>query len=206
MIFKLVDNFFGGDGRFYTKVEGKDFTPTEQRLTRMILESVYRDLAAAWRPVMEVTLEHVNTETNPQFANIITPTEVVVVSTFEIEVEGGGGELHLCFPYTMLEPIREFPDTGLQTDAAGKDDRWSKVLQHDLQSAKVNLTADFLTAELKLGELLDMQPGDILNIDLPDRVTLYVEDVALFECSFGTAEEHYAVKINGMIDHSLPAT
>lgn len=199
LIFKLVDNFFGGDGRYYSKVEGRDFTPTEQSLTRTLLQSVYKDLKTAWKPVLQLDLEHVNTEINPQFANIITPTEVVVVASFDIELEGGGGELHICYPYSMLEPIREQLATGFQSDSTRADDRWTKTLQHDLESAKIALTADFLKAELTLKELLDMEPGDILSIDLPEQVTLFAENIPLFKCSFGQADEHYAVKIKALI-------
>lgn len=196
LVFKLVDHFFGGDGRFYTKPESRDFTLSEQRVTQKILQRLYADLKKAWEPVLDIRLQHVTTEIDPQFVNLVTPTEVVVLSTFEIDLEGSGGELHFCFPYSMLEPIREMLGAGPQSDGSEKDERWSKTLQHDLQFAKVQLTADLLETDLTLKDILDLQAGDIINVELPRELTLFGEDVPLFRCSYGTFDEHYAIKIN----------
>jgi flagellar motor switch protein FliM len=116
LVFMLVDNFFGGEGRFYTKIEGREFTPTETRIIQMVLNAVFTDLKEAWAPVMKLDFEFQNAEVNPQFANIVSPTEVVVVSTFDVELDGGGGQLHVTMPYSMIEPIREHLDMGLQRD------------------------------------------------------------------------------------------
>ena len=90
LVFKLVDNFFGGDGR-HAKIEGREFTPTELRVVQMVLEQVFVDLKEAWKAVMDITFEYMNSEVNPSMANIVSPSEVVVVSTFHVELDGGGG-------------------------------------------------------------------------------------------------------------------
>ena len=115
LVFKLVDNFFGGDGR-HAKIEGREFTPTELRVVRMVLEQAFVDLKEAWQAVLEMNFEYVNSEVNPAMANIVSPSEVVVVSTFHIELDGGGGDLHITMPYSMIEPIREMLDAGFQSD------------------------------------------------------------------------------------------
>ncbi len=90
LVFKLVDNFFGGDGR-HAKIEGREFTPTETRIVKMLLDQIFVDLKEAWGPVLEVDFDYVNSEVNPSMANIVSPSEVVVISTFHIELDGGGG-------------------------------------------------------------------------------------------------------------------
>ena len=125
LVFKLVDNFFGGDGR-HAKIEGREFTPTELRVVRMVLEQAFVDLKEAWHAVLDVDFEYMNSEVNPALANIVNPSEVVVVSSFHIELDGGGGEMQITFPYSMIEPIREMLDAGFQSDLDGHDERWTK--------------------------------------------------------------------------------
>ena len=129
LVFKLVDNFFGGDGR-HAKIEGREFTPTELRVVRMVLDQAFIDLREAWHAVMDINFEYVNSEVNPALANIVSPSEVVVVSTFHIELDGGGGDLHITMPYSMIEPIREMLDAGFQSDVDDQDERWIKAVSY----------------------------------------------------------------------------
>lgn len=140
LVFKLVDNFFGGDGR-HAKIEGREFTPTELRVVRMVLDQAFADLKEAWQAIQEVNFEYVNSEVNPALANIVSPSEVVVVSTFHIELDGGGGDLHVTFPYSMIEPLREVLDSGVQSDVDDQDERWVRALREEITGAKVPLSA-----------------------------------------------------------------
>lgn len=107
LVFLVVDNMFGGDGRFHTRVEGRDFTPTEQRIIQGMLNVVFTEYAKAWAPVFKLEFEYVRSEMNSQFANIATPSEIVIATTFSLEMGGAQAEMHVCFPYSMLEPIRD---------------------------------------------------------------------------------------------------
>src|SRR5699024_950120 len=131
LVFILVDNFFGGDGR-HAKIEGREFTPTERRVIQLLLKLVFEDYKEAWAPVMDVEFEYLDSEVNPTMANIVSPTEVVVVSSFRIELDGGGGDFHVTLPYGMLEPIRELLDAGVQSDKGENDLRWSKALRDEI--------------------------------------------------------------------------
>ena len=116
LVFILVDNFFGGDGRYHAKIEGREFTPTERRIIQMLLKLIFEDYKEAWSPVMDVSFEYLDSEVNPSMANIVSPTEVVVISSFQIELDGGGGDFNVALTYSMLEPIRDFLDAGVQRD------------------------------------------------------------------------------------------
>ena len=96
LVFILVDNFFGGDGRYHAKIEGREFTPTERRIIQMLLKLIFEDYKEAWSPVMDVSFEYLDSEVNPSMANIVSPTEVVVISSFHIELDGGGGDFHVA--------------------------------------------------------------------------------------------------------------
>jgi flagellar motor switch protein FliM len=195
LVFSLVDNYFGGEGRFHTKIEGREFTPTEQRVIQMVLQMAFKDLAQSWKPVMPIQFEYLNSEVNPHFANIVSPTEVVVVNTFRIELDGGGGDMHVTMPYSMLEPIRDLLDAGVQSDRSDVDERWSRAIREEMRSAEVGLSCKLVEANLTLRELLHMAPGDVIPIDLPETVVLEAEDTPVFRGRFGTHEGMRAIQI-----------
>ena len=195
LVFTLVDNFFGGDGRFYTKIEGRDFTPTERRVIQMLLTQVLKDLREAWAMVANLEFEYQNSEMNPQFANIVSPTEVVVVNSFHIELEGGGGDIHLTVPYAMIEPLRELLAAGMQSDRKEQDDRWPNSLRNEVKGAEVEVEATLAETEITLGELVRLKPGDVIPIDLPKTVTARVDGVPVFAGQFGVSRGNNALKV-----------
>ena len=195
LVFTLVDNFFGGEGRFYTKIEGRDFTPTERRVIQMLLSQVLKDLKEAWSMVASVEFEYLNSEMNPQFANIVSPTEVVVVNSFHVELEGGGGDIHLTLPYSMIEPLREQLAAGMQSDRKEVDDRWPVSLRNEIKATVVELEATLVETEITVGELLSMKPGDVIPIDLPRAVAACVEGVPVFTGQFGVSRGNNALKL-----------
>ncbi|WP_019591423.1 flagellar motor switch protein FliM [Thioalkalivibrio sp. ALE20] len=199
LVFILVDNFFGGDGRFYTRIEGRDFTPMEMRVVHSILEGAFEDMTKAWEPVMDIDFEFLNSEVNPQFANIVSPTEIVVINEFHIELDGGGGNLHVTLPYSMIEPIREQLDTGIQSDRSDVDQRWMNALREEVQDADVEISSVLTEAEVTVQELLDIKPGDIIPVDIPEEVTLKVEDIPLLRGKFGVSNGQNAIKITGRV-------
>ncbi len=201
LVFTVLDNYFGGEGRFQARIEGREFTATELRVINVVLKLCFEDLAEAWAPVMDMEFEFVHHEVNPQFANIVTPSEVVVISTFHIELDGGGGDIHVTLPYAMLEPIRELLDTGLQSDRSQDDGRWSKSMREEIMVADVTLAADLTETPLSLQKVLDLKPGDILPIEMPKTVVAKVEDVPMFRATFGEHKSNAALKITEVIEH-----
>jgi flagellar motor switch protein FliM len=195
LVFILVDNYFGGDGKYHTKIEGREFTPTEMRVIEMLLVLAFKDLKEAWAPIMPIEFEYSNSEVNPQFANIVSPSEVVVVTTFHIELEGGGGDLHITMPYSMVEPIREVLDAGVQSDRSDIDERWVHSLREDMKDTEVEVSCTLLESRITLNDVLSMKPGDIVNIDLPEKSLILVEDIPLFRGYYGIHEGMNAVKI-----------
>lgn len=195
LVFILVDNFFGGEGRYHTKIEGREFTPTEMRVIQMMMELAFKDLIEAWSPVMKVEFEYQSSEVNPQFANIVSPTEVVVVSSFHIELEGGGGDFHVTMPYSMVEPIREQLDAGVQSDRSDVDERWTASLRSEMKGAMIGLSCGLTETQVSMRDMLKLSAGDIIPIELPDLVTLCAEDIPVFRGTLGIHEGMHAIKI-----------
>ena len=203
LVFTVVDSFFGGSGR-HAKIEGREFTSTESRIIHMVLRQAFSGLTDAWTPVMPLSIDYVSSEINPQFANIVSPSEVVVVCPFRIEFEGGGGqmhggEFHVTMPYSMIEPIRDMLDAGMQSDRSERDDRWPTTLREEIQEADVELVPVLGHARLTLGRLLDLKPGDVIPCDFDGNVTLYAEGVPLLRGSYGASRGQQAVKVQGRI-------
>ncbi|MEN8128935.1 MAG: flagellar motor switch protein FliM [Pseudomonadota bacterium] len=195
LVFSIVDNFFGGDGRFHAKIEGREFTATEMRVVQMMLDYAFTDLKKAWTPVTDLEFHYVSSEVNPQFANIVSPTEVVVVSSFHIELEGGGGDLHVTMPYSMLEPIRDLLGAGIQSDRSEVDQRWTKALKDEMKRAEVSVDSSLAQTQISLNDVLSLKKGDVIPIDIPELTILRVEGLAIFLAKFGISNGVNALKI-----------
>jgi flagellar motor switch protein FliM len=194
LVFSTVDNFFGGDGRYQTRIEGREFTPTENRVVQLLLERLFEDFAKSWEPVIELELKYLNSEINPQFANIVSPTEVVVVQKFKMELEGGGGEFHIVMPYSMLEPIRELLDTGMQGDQANVDQRWTSSLKEELKKAVIEIDSSMCHTKMTIAEILNLNEGDVIPIDMPDVVTVRAAKIPIFRGVLGNSNGKNAVQ------------
>jgi flagellar motor switch protein FliM len=196
LVFATVENFFGGDGRYHTRIEGREFTPTENRVVQLLLDLLFVDLQKSWKPVMELDFKYLNSEINPQFANIVSPTEVVVVSKFKMELEGGGGggEFHLVMPYSMLEPIRELLDAGTQSDQVNIDHRWTNTLKEEMKQAVVNIDSSMGHTKLTIAEVLNLTDGDVIPIEIPDVVTVRAAQVPIFRGVLGNSNGKNAIQ------------
>jgi len=201
LVFKLVDNFFGGDGR-HAKIEGREFTPTELRVIQMVLDQAFVDLAEAWKAIMPINFEFINSEVNPSMANIVSPSEVVVVSTFHVELDGGGGEIHITLPYSMIEPIREVLDAGLQSDSDEQDERWERALREDILSAKVDLECDIARRDISLRDIADLKNGDVIPIEFNEFHVITANGVPMFRAQLGQHHGNLALKISDFVDRS----
>ncbi|MBY4675952.1 flagellar motor switch protein FliM [Marinobacterium arenosum] len=194
LVFKLVDNFFGGDGR-HAKIEGREFTPTETRLVFKAVNEFFADLKEAWRPVMDLEFEHVGHEVNPAMANAVNPTEVVVVSTFQVDLEGGSGEFHVTMPYSMLDPVRDILVSGFQNNEEAKDERWERALQRDLKMASMDLELRIAERQMTLRDVMELQAGDVIPVEIPETFQLKANKVPVFSCKLGVSRGRLAVKI-----------
>ena len=199
LVFLVVDNLFGGDGRYHMRVEGRDFTLAEQRIIRKMLEVVFEEYAKAWEPIFPVSMEYVRSEMNTQFANIATPTEVVVVTTFNIELGTAGGDFHICMPYSMIEPMRDQLTSTMQADRAEADERWVTEMSLQVQDAEVELVAQLGQAAITLRQIMDLKAGDVISLDLPEAVVAEVDGVPLFECLYGQKNGQLALKVERVL-------
>jgi flagellar motor switch protein FliM len=206
LVVTAVDTFFGGAGRYPVKIEGREFTPVENRVIQLILRQAFADLHEAWAPVLKLEFEHSGSEVNPHFATIVSPSELVVVSRFHVELEGGSGDIHITLPYAMVEPIRDLLDAGLQSDREDRDDRWAATLRERMKEAQVTLGTVLASHEITLRQLVQLKAGDVIPMDWPEKVELCVDEVPVFRGTLGTHHGNHAVKITDFVRREPTAT
>lgn len=202
LVFNLVDNLFGGDGRFHLRVEGRDFTQTEQRIIKRVLDILFETYAKSWQPVYPIEFEYIRSEMNTQFANIATPNEVVVVTTFTVELGPVSGAMHICTPYAMIEPVRDLLTSSMQGETLEVDKRWIRLMKQQVQSAVVQLVADLGTKDIRLGDILNMKEGDIIPMQIPETITAKVDGVPVMECTYGKMNGQYALRVEKLLSLS----
>ncbi len=196
LVFAIVDSMFGGDGRYHSRVEGREFSPTEYRIIRNLLDVVSENYQKSWAPVYPLSFEYVRSEMHTQFASIATPSEVVLVSSFRIELGSVTGTISICIPYSTLEPIRDALYGSVQGDNSEPDRRWARMLARQVQLAEVTLVADFAHIPKTIKELLAMKSGDVIGFEALDRVIAEIDGVPMFECAYGTRNGRLALKVD----------
>lgn len=195
LLFGVIDSLFGGSGKFHTRIEGRDFSPTEQRVINRLVEVVAEEYKKAWRGVYPIELSYQRSEMQPQFATIATPSEIVVSTSFTLEIGDITGSLHICIPYATLEPIRDVLYSSVQGDAIEVDRRWVRLLSNEIQAAEVTMVAELAKTEATVEQLLAMQVGDFIELDRVPTITTHVDGVPLFECQYGTHKGKYALRV-----------
>ncbi len=198
LVFAVIDNFFGGNGR-HAKIEGREFTATEMQIIHMLLKQVFDGMRDAWTPVMAIEPEYLNSEINPHFANIVTPTEIVVVNRFHIELDGGGGDIHITIPYSMLEPIKDVLKAGMSSDRADKDERWAQTMRNELEETEIDLVTRLCQSRLTLGELLDLKAGDVIPCDFEGQAMVLADGVPVFQGEVGQQRGRQVVRVSRLV-------
>jgi flagellar motor switch protein FliM len=199
LVFAVIDSLFGGNGKFHTRIEGRDFSPTEQRIINRLVDVIREEYKKAWQGIYPLDLEYQRSEMQPQFANVATPSEIVVTTSFTLEIGDTTGTVHFCIPYATLEPIRDILYSTVQGDSAEPDRRWVKLLTHQIQAAEVELVAELGTAPATVEQLLSLKPGDFLELDLAPAIEAKVDGVPVFECQYGTSNGKYAIRIEKLL-------
>ncbi len=199
LVFAVIDGLFGGSGKYHTRIEGRDFSPTEQRIIVRLVEVVAAEYKKAWQGIYPLELEYQRSEMLAQFANIASPSEIVVVTSFTLEIGESTGAVHFCIPYSTLEPIRDVLYSTVQGDSNEPDRRWVNLLEQQIQPAEVELVAELAHAPATVEQMLAFKPGDFIALDMKHVIQAKVSGVPLFDCHFGTSNGRYSLKVDQLL-------
>jgi len=202
LVFMVVDNLFGGDGRFLTKSEGREFTNTEQRIIQRVLQLAIDAYSEAWKSVYPLDISYLRSEMQSKFANITnSPNEIVVNTDFHLEVGNLASSFQICIPYAMIEPLRDLLTNPLSDGNRDKDGAFHRRMAGELRHSQVELVADFADLPSRISEVMSLTVGDILPLELPETVTARVDGVPVMECEYGSQHEQRALRVLRMFDH-----
>ncbi len=199
LVFAVIDALYGGIGKFHTRIEGRDFSATELRVIQRLVDTVIVEYKKAWQGVYPVELEYQRSEMQPQFVSIASPSDIVVATSFALEIGDVTGTVHFCIPYSTLEPIRDVLYSTTQGEAGEPDKRWINLLKTQIQSAEVQLIAELAHAPATVEQLLAFKPGDFIELDLDPMIQAVVDGVPVFDCHYGTSNNRYSIKIDKLI-------
>jgi flagellar motor switch protein FliM len=199
LVFATIDALFGGAGKYHTRIEGRDFSPTELRIIARLVDVISTEYKKAWNGIYPLELEYQRSEMQPQFANIATPSEIVVATSFTLEIGDTSGTIHFCIPYATLEPIRDVLYSTIQGDSNEPDRRWVKLMTQQIQAAEVELVAELAHAPATVEHLLALKAGDFIELDLKPQIQGKVVGVPVFDCHYGTSNGKYALKVDQLL-------
>lgn len=204
LVFIAVDNLFGGDGRFPTKVEGREFTYTEQRVIKRMLSLALEAYEDAWSGVYKLSVEYVRAELQVKFTNITSsPNDIVVTTPFHVEIGALSGDFNICIPFSMIEPLRELLTNPPVENSRYEENQWRDNLVHQVQHSELELVANFVDIPLRLSQILKLQPGDVLPIERPERLIAHVDGVPVLTSQYGILNEQYALRVEHLINPIL---
>jgi flagellar motor switch protein FliM len=202
LVFAVIDALFGGVGKFHTRIEGRDFSATEQRVIQRLVSAITSEYKNAWQGIYPLELDYQRSEMQPQFASIATPSEIVVTTTFTLEIGESTGSIHFCIPYATLEPIRDVLYAPAQGDAVEPDKRWMNLMKTQIQSAEVQIVAELGSAPATVEQLLSLKAGDFIELDLEPVIQARIDGVPVFDSLYGISNGKYALKVENMMTGS----
>ena len=173
LAYALVDSFFGGADRPFAKMETKDFTQIELSIVRKVVNLAIEDLELAWESLEKIGCSFVRTEINPQFVGIVPPTDVVIATTFDVELENASGAITIVIPYSTIEPIKAKLANGFQVESDQTDKNlWTAIIRQQLYETQVQLKVNLGETEITLNDLMNLKIGDVIPLDQTPPVNL----------------------------------
>ncbi|WP_108446304.1 flagellar motor switch protein FliM [Halomonas denitrificans] len=203
LVFMVVDNLFGGDGRFVTKSEGREFTNTEQRIIQRLLHLAIDAYSESWKSVYPLEIGFLRSEMQSKFANITnSPNEIVVNTSFNLEVGNLASSFQICMPYAMIEPLRDLLTNPLSDGSKDQDGTWTRRIAGEIRHSEIELVANFIDIPSRIDHVMALKAGDVLPMELPETVTASVDGVPVMECEYGSQNEQHALRVLRIFDHA----
>lgn len=200
LVFMAVDNLFGGDGRFPTKADGREFTPTEQRVITRLLNMALTGYENAWSTLFNIKAEYIRTEMQVKFTNITaSPNDIVVTTPFHIEIGSLRGSFDICIPFSMIEPLRELLTNPPLDNSVMEDEEWRRLLVSQVRESELELVIDMAEVQTQLSRVMSLKVGDIIPFERREIVAASVDNVPVFNARYGCIDQQYALQIEQML-------
>jgi len=202
--FVAVERMLGGVG--YPEQPNRPLSDLEAQLLRSIFERALPELRYAFEPVVVTEPKIVSQESNPQYAQVAAPTDMVIVVAFEIRIEAISGTATLCIPFSSLQPhLEALSATSLYSSQSAVDSEETLArLVHHIGETPVDVSAQFRPVEMSAHDIVRLRVGDVLPLSHPveEPLTLVVDGIATFEARIGRRNRRLAVQVSRRADPS----
>lgn len=197
LAYAIIDSYFGGTDRPFTKIEGKEFTSIELSFMRRVMDMAITDLEEAWAPVHRIDAQYVRTEINPQFVGVVPPSDVIITTTFEVEFESASGTIMVVIPYSTIEPIKQKLSSSFQSENDVVDTLWTRSMNDHVHFAQATAVVKLGETEMTVGDLVSLQIGDVIPLsqEVSGELDLDIEGVNKLKCLVGTYKGNRAVQV-----------
>jgi len=201
LIFNIIDLYYGGNGQVHFKIEGREYTPVELGLVRTLLNHCIECKKASFEPVFPIEIEIMQSEMNPKFASIVDPIEMVVVAPIHARFDSQEGRIDIVLPYALLEPVREILEEGSRSLQGEGDKRWTKTIRDEAKDVEVSLECELTRMQMSMHDLLQMEVGDVIPLEMPELVSVKIEDITIAHARLGDFEGNKAVQLMDFTKH-----
>lgn len=197
--YAIIDSYFGGTDRPFTKIEGKEFTQIELSFMRRVMDMAITDLEEAWAPVHRIDAQYIRTEINPQFVGVVPPSDVIITTTFEVEFESASGTIMVVIPYSTIEPIKQKLSSSYQTDNDVVDTLWTRSMHEHINDSESTAVVKLGETEMTIGDLVNLQVGDVIPLgqEVSGELSVEIEGAKKLKCLSGIYKGNRAVQITG---------
>ncbi len=203
LVYALINSYFGGSDHSSKKGDGKEYTRIELSILEKVIKTAISDLNEAWEPVHKTDISFTRLEVNPQFVSLIPPSDVVVSTAFEVELENTSGTISIVIPYSTLDPIKKKLHAGFQPDGEKFEKVWAEQVGNHLDDTKLNSKVCLGEADLTIFDLISLNLGDTVLLDrnADEELDLKVENIPKFKCILGNSKGNKAIQITRKINN-----
>ncbi len=196
LVFAFIERFLGGGERKITKIEGREFTPVEQRLIKKVVNLIFDELEKAWKNIYPIKPKYIRGEVNPQFARVLQPEETVIVCGYSVELETLSGKILFIYSLTTFQPIKAQLYSPYQIEEY-IDYTWKKAIENCLYNSEVVLRALLGKGQITIRDLINLEPGDIIILDkkIEEPIEVLIEDTPKILGRMGVFKNHLAIQI-----------
>ena len=194
----LTASFYGGS-IYQPDQKRNEFTKTEERVIELVHEELSECLSVAWTDLMPITLSHQGREVNPQFASFVDGSELVIICAFLIQLPNGDSvNMDVVYPLQTLKPIATQLRSRMQSDT-NDNVSWRERMEHAILNIPLNVTAFLGKPVMSMGQLIRLQTGDVVPIQVNEGIELRVEDNPIFLADIGEVSGQAAVSLTKRI-------
>lgn len=205
LIYSFVEILFGGRKTpSALKVEGRPYTSIEQNIVQSITEIILDDLSTCFETITPVTFQLDRLESNPKFATIARPEDVVVTLSLKVVMESRHGKIDIIFPFSTLEPVKKILSKSFLGERGSKDPTWLRHFETEISNAKIKAEVILNGKTTSLQEAMNLKVGSTIMLDIlpTDELSMKIAGLKVACGKLGKVDDKMAIQLSDGINLS----